>query len=170
MIRNTIEPGLIKEFWYLSSIKRTVDFDFWSFFFQFKHLLHQKLSLHCLLKFEDYILYMDQYHDLKQLKKFEYIGKHSGIKFIYEDIIKQIFLPRYNIHKLRHSNNERYKSLLLLYQEVLKYYTLSHPDKVFLVDRCLHAAHNSGTIIPNFEQIKKEYDNELLQIHKKRID
>ncbi|GAF87398.1 unnamed protein product, partial [marine sediment metagenome] len=134
---------MIKEYWNNLLSGDSKGFDHKKFFELFREMLKEKVALHGLLTLEDYIQYLSKYYDWDNLQPYVYKSEHTDVNFTLEDIKKVLFEPRYKIYRLMYLENEKYKNLLKLYQDLEK------PEGSFvtLMERCLHAEHNSGRII-----------------------
>lgn len=150
----------IISFW-LYSEQRTHHFDFQGFFEEYKTMLAEKLALHGLLGFEYYITSVSRIYQLEKLTEFVHTT-HDGIDFDYGSILKAIFQPRYKHYRNIYIGNNEYKALALLYGELCETENLEHTELVLLVDKCIHAEHNSGFLV-DIENLRKSYEASLCQ-------
>ena len=155
---------LVFQFWDYS-LGRTSAFNFSVFFGEFDGVLYRKLASHGCLGLGDYIeVVMKKYYDMEKLRFLEYKSVHTDREFMLTGILEGIFGPRYEHQRSKHISKLTYVVLLDLYQEIKFYDKFTHLEKMLLVDRCIHAMHNSGTLL-DIGKIREEYDrgNEVLR-------
>jgi GGDEF domain-containing protein len=149
---------LILDFWNRSINGTTKDFDYESFIIRFKVNLYEKLSLHGMLHFNDYLFCIKKYYDINELKHFEYIGKHSKVFFTKDDIIKAIFYPRYEYFVKTYSNNKVYNNLLNFYLDMDK----ENKTTPIFIDKCIHLQHQSSFIVGlDINVLRKQFELDL---------
>jgi hypothetical protein len=135
---NLLENKVIN-FWKYSEGERD-DFEFLSFFILYKEILKSKLSKHGMLGLDNYLKYTP--NDISHTT-------HDGI------VLDSNLESRYQFYKVHYQDNLKYKELLTLYND-LENSNFAHLN--YLMDRCIHAEHNSGTII-RVKELREYYDN-----------
>ena len=153
---------MIEEYWDYSLINKTYLFKFETFFYVFRKILEEKISLHGLLGLDDYMVYAEKYYDFNILKDFVYTSQHTNKVFDFEDIKRCILKPRYEHFRNTYINNGSYKKLYRLYMDLKNAPLKENFDNVILMERCISAEHNSGRIIGlNIEKIRSEYEEKI---------
>jgi len=135
----------IKLFWKYSELNQLYKFDYDAFFWEFKIRIYKKLAGHGQLTLDDYIEHQKKFYNIQKVKYLEYKSHHTGFEEKHIDILRNIFFYRFHHFKEKFRYNERYKNLTKIYK-LLNQNNLSKTDKILLVDRCIHAQHNSGNI------------------------
>lgn len=146
---------LISQYFECSVSGNFEDFPFEEFFRLFKERLKEKLALHGVLAFEDYLYYVSKYYDLSQLSQFSYTSVHTGLTEDAETIKRRLFLPRYQHFHDIFILNKKYRELLTLYHKLLN----PPENRLFLVEECVHAEHGSGLILGiDLDKIRRRID------------
>jgi len=139
---------IIKSFWRAvidDSIER---YNFEPFFKMFRAALQDKLARHGMLSIEEYIKCASEYYDLTVLRRFAYSSRYSGAHFSFDDVVRAIFQPRYEMFRSKARDDPVFKKLLSLYIRLQTAPTPDAGDNTRLADECIHAQHHSGNIIP----------------------
>lgn len=147
---------LILEFWRYSEGK-TDTFDFPLFFSEYRKVIYSKLARHGALGFRDYLREMANIYNFHTLRYFAH-KTHDGYSFHIPSITTGIFMPRYRYYRRRYLANVNYQRLLETYQKCQNAQKQNHQNMVLLVDECIHATHNSGSLL-NVELLRKEYES-----------
>lgn len=147
----------IIKFWKCSMIHDYSDFDFTMFFEKFQNILLKKLATHGMSSFKDYMKYIKKFYEMNRLEHFVYISEHTNAKWDIDDLITLIFKPRYLFFREKHVNNPKYEILQELYKDLIQWNsTKSLDDNIILVDKCIHAQHNSGNLLNlDIEELRK---------------
>lgn len=138
-------------------------YDFGHFFEEFQKVLLRKLATHGQSSFKDYLKYLGKYYDFSDLEQYAYESKHTRVKWDVEDIKQLIFYPRYEHFQKKHQYNLKYEVLKDLYKDLITWETKckNTSEKVCLVDRCIHAVHNSGNLLKlDIEELRKKYEEQ----------
>ena len=150
---------IIKSFWKSSWDNSIERYDFNPLFDMFRTALEAKLALHGQLTYEDYVKHISKYYDLSKLKEFEYRGTHTKALFEYESILEALFRPRYEWFHESFKNDSTYQNLLSLYEELRATPFTDVTQNILLADKCIHAQHLSGNIVPfDMEQLRHEME------------
>lgn len=152
----------ITNYWNRSLMYDLNNFDFQRFFIAYRNALERKLSLHGVLSFEKYVQYVNDYYEVSILKGFEHKCEHSDKVFSYEEIVESIFKPRYNYFRKTYKNNKNYKMLLKLYSDLIEF-PKTEKENVLMMERCIHAQHNSGYIIGkiDIEKLRQDFEDKI---------
>lgn len=149
------------EFWD-DSIYFYEHFDFYNFFQEFKKVLLRKLATHGMSSFKDYLKFIGRYYDFTELEQFTYESKHTGVKWDLKDLKALIFYPRYEHFRKKHEHNLKYEILQDLYKDLLLWeskHNHSSTENLLLIDRCIHAIHNSGNLLNlDLDKLREEYE------------
>jgi GGDEF domain-containing protein len=138
-------------------------FNYHEFFKNFHKLLGEKLALHGCLNLDDYIKCVSKYYDLDVIKQFVYESHHTEQKYNENDILKAIFEPRYKKFRDKYLTTEIYSKLNTLHKDLLFRNNSNFYSNVELMERCIHAEHNSGKIIGlDIADMRRKYERLLV--------
>ncbi len=146
---------LIFEFWRYSEGK-TETFNFPLFFSEFRKLLYRKLARHGVLGFRDYLREMAQIYNFHTLRNFTH-ATHDGHVFNISCIARGIFRQRYDYYRKIYMTNANYQQLLKTYGQCQNIEELAKRDRVLLADECIHAIHNSGSLL-DIDSLREKYE------------
>jgi hypothetical protein len=141
--------------------QKTFNFDV--FFNNFNGILKEKLALHGILSLDNYIESVSKYYDLNVIKQFVYESHHTEQKYNENDILKAIFEPRYNKFRQKYVSSPIYCKLIVLFQDLIIRKICNKYSNVELMERCIHAEHNSGKIIGlDIAGMRRKYERLLV--------
>jgi len=146
----------IKLFWKYSENGQLDRFNFDEFFYRFTIKIYKKLASHAQLGIDDYIEYQKKHYNLNKLKYFAYKSSHTGFSESHKDILRNVFLQRFLHFKKYFKSNKNFINLGKIYK-LLNKKNMLQTEKVLLVDRCIHAQHNSNYILNiNIDKLRKQ--------------
>lgn len=143
---------IVKQFFEASLYKHLDDFDFDNAFSVLGQHIYQKLVEHGLISFdafkdfeEEILCVSRDHHELS-----DYASETNYIYISVDDIHDAIMEYRYNKMRDTFKDYESFKELLQLHEDILNSKLNPTSDNVLLMERLIHAQHETGEIFEDF--------------------
>jgi len=154
---NLDEEELIVKFWQ-QHINGNIDNDLLDKIYdEFIYYLSDKLNEHGLLGFDDFYEYHSErlIYDICGFDKFTdnfcYTNELYNYSLTKDDVLEVLIKLKWEKCRDAFSQLESFKKLIKLYEDFKGFYSKDKHEKVMLIDRLIHAQHETGDLIDSID-------------------
>jgi len=154
---------LVKHFWLCSIKKDFSSFDFYEAFESLRAPIHNKLAENSQLSYQEYVEQIEEvgYEDKKVLRSF--VVENNYYTISEDDLLEAIHKKQYRIMKDALSGYSSFEELKEILEAIDSIEDKPEEEKVLLLDRCIHAEHETGTILDlNIGELRSEFEKEQI--------